>query len=59
MPLTFRGTGIVLIFWEESFLASQFLLSRMTPHPVSRNIRPSGSVRDGKAKGSKVIEVVT
>lgn len=59
MPLTFRRTGIVLIFWQGSFIASQSLSTRVTSQPVSRHTEPLGSVGDGKAAELKVIEVVT
>lgn len=48
----------MLIFRERSFFASQSLSTRVTSQPVSRHTELSGSVRDGKAVGSKVIEVV-
>ena len=49
----------MLIFCKRSFFASQALFTRVTPHSMSRYTAPLGSVRDGKAIGSKVIEVVT
>ena len=49
----------MLIFWEESFFASQSLSTKVTPQPLSRHTELLGSVRDSKATGSKVIEVVT
>lgn len=59
MPLTFKSTGIVLIFWDESFFASQALCTRVISHPMSRHIESSGSVRDDKAAKSKMIKVVS
>lgn len=59
MPLSFSGTGIVLIFWKKSLFACQFLSTTVTVHLVSRHTEPLGFVGDSKATGFKVIEVVT
>lgn len=58
MLLTFKETGIVLIFWEGSFFTSQSLSIRVISHPMLRHTEPLGFVGDGKAARSKVIEVV-
>lgn len=59
ISLIFKGIDIMRIFWEGSLFTSQSLFTRVTPHPMLRHTKPSGSVGDGKAAGSKVIEVVT
>lgn len=58
MLLTFKGTGIVLIFWNGSFFASQSISTRVTPYPVTRHIESLRFVRGGKAAESKLIKLV-
>lgn len=58
ISLTFKRTGILLIFQEGSFFVSQCQSIRVTPYSISRHIELLGSMRDGKATKSKVREVV-
>lgn len=58
MPLTFNGTGIVLIFWERRFFASQILFIKVTLQPESKHTKVLKSLIANKTARSKMIKVV-